>query len=264
MKHQRAQLKAFELRLSRAGFVEAGEEVEQLFDASRGDLIACGRLVDRREGGEPLEWLIGYVVFMGNRIGVDRGVFVPRPQSELIARSAIAALPRAGTAVDLCTGTGAIAVALRHACPGARVVATDVDEGACRCAARNGVEVYQGHLADPLPAAFHRACDVVVAVVPYVPTDEIVFLPRDVRTYEPAVALDGGVGGVELLSETIAASSRLLRIGGSLVVELGGDQDDLLNARIAQGGFRILERLVDAEGDLRGLRMELTAYATRA
>ena len=224
-----------------------------MIEAAAGDPTIWRGWVERRRLGEPLEWLVGYSTFMGHRVRVDRGVYVPRPQSELIARRAVDALPDGGTAVDLCTGSGAIAVALREARPKARVVAVDIDANACRCAAENGIEVYQGHLAEPLPAELNGHVDVVVAVVPYVPTDELVFLPRDVLEYEPRLALDGGVNGMELLEQAVAAGARLLHAGGSLLLEVGGQQDETLAPTLHDAGFDLVERLVDGDGDLRGV-----------
>lgn len=264
MSSVRAQKKALALQLAQAGFPAAREELQQMIEAAGGDPAIWQCWASRRRDGEPLEWLIGFTVFMGHRVRVDRGVYVPRPQTELIARRAIEALPDGGTAADLCTGSGAIAVALRNARPGARVVATDIDAKACRCAAKNDVEVHQGHLTEPIPAVLIGKFDVVAAVVPYVPTDELVFLPRDVRKYEPRAALDGGASGIELLQQAISSSRRLLRRGGSLLLELGGSQNEELAGTLEAAGFGSVECLVDEEGDLRGVHARLaTTMSTK-
>jgi release factor glutamine methyltransferase len=255
----RAQKKALAAQLARAGFPAADEEAQEMIEAARGDPAIWQCWARRRQEGEPLEWLIGFTSFMGHRVRVDRGVYVPRAQTELITRRAIDALPERGFAADLCTGSGAIAVALRNARPHARVVATDLDTTACRCAANNDVEVYQGYLALPVPAGLIGKFDVVIGVVPYVPADEIIFLPRDVRKYEPRVALDGGVNGIELLEQAISCSTRLLHAGGSLLLELGGSQDEQLLPGLQAGGFDLIERVVDDEGDLRGVHARLAA-----
>ena len=123
--------------------------------------------------------------FCGVRVLVEPGVFVPRPQTEALARRAVGAAAVDGIAVDLCTGSGAVAVVLRAERPGATVIATDVDPLAVACARRNGVEALPGDLDEPLPPAFRERVDVVTAVVPYVPTEALHLLPRDVLAYEP-------------------------------------------------------------------------------
>ncbi len=256
MTNVQAQRKIAEEQLTRAGFPTARFEIREMVRAAGTDPTIWRCWVDRRLDGEPLEWLIGFTTFMGQKVLMERGVYVPRLQSELVARRAIDLLPPAGIAVDLCTGSGAIAVALKAARPGARVVATDLDPVACRCAANNGVEVYQGHLADPVPSDLAGRVDVVTAVVPYVPTDEMAFLPRDVRRYEPRGALDGGERGLETLRQAAAASTALLRLGGSLILELGGTQDTLLAPQCRALGFGPVGRLIDEDGDLRGIHVQ--------
>ncbi len=213
------------------------EEAEELIEAAGGDQQVLERLVARRVTGEPLAWVTGRTSFHGHRVLVHAGVYVPRGQTEALVRRAIQLLPADGMAADLCTGSGAIALALGRARPGARVVATDLDQAACRCAAANGVEVYAGHLAEALPGELRGRFDVVIAVVPYVPSEEIVFLPRDVRQYEPLGALDGGPHGTRVLEQAVRAAAGLLRPGGSLLLEVGGDQDGALAGVLQESGF---------------------------
>ena len=240
-------------RLARAGCIAAPEEAAELRDAAGGDAPLLERLVARRERGEPLAWITGWVDFAGQRVRVRSGVYVPRWQTEPLTRRAVGLLPDRGLAVDLCTGSGAIAAVLSRGRPLARVVATDRDPVACRCAQENGVEVYRGDLAEPLPAELRRRFDVVTAVPPYVPTERLAFLPRDVVAYEPRLALDGGRQGTEVAVRVVRAAAELLRIGGALLVEVGGDQDHHLAPAFDEAGFAAPQRLVDEEGDLRGL-----------
>ena len=192
--------------------------------------------------------------FCGEIVVVHGGVYVPRWQSEPLALAALERLPEAGLAVDLCTGAGAIAVVLSRRRPRARVVATEIDPLAVACARANGVEVREGDLAAPLGAEFTARVDVVTAVVPYVPTDELRLLPRDVLAYEPRRALDGGIGGTALLVRAAWESVRLLQgAGGSLLLELGGEQADDLAPILDDVGLTEREVLLDEDGDLRGL-----------
>jgi len=214
------------------------------------------QLLDRRLAGEPLAWVTGSVSFAGHRVVVHPGVYVPRWQSEALCRRAIEVLPDSGLAADLCTGSGAVAVALARARPRARVTATDIDPAACRCAAANGVEVFAGNLAQPLPRELWGYFDLVVAIAPYVPSDQLVFLPRDAREHEGLLALDGGPGGTRVLEQVVWAGAGLLAAGGTLLLELGGEQDEALAPVLRAAGFSPARRLTDGAGDLRGMEAQ--------
>jgi len=209
--------------------------------------------VSRRTDGEPIAWLTGAVTFCGVRLFVAPGVYVPRLQTEPLARRAVTLLPPAGVAVDLCTGAGAIAAVLVAAVPTAQVFATELDENAARCARRNGVEVFEGFLDDPLPRAFEHCVDVLTAVVPYVPTGSLRLLPRDVQAFEPRLALDGGPDGTDLLVEVVRRSPGWLRPGGWLLLELGGDQAEPIGDLLHGSGFLGIDVMADEEGDPRAI-----------
>lgn len=238
--------------LAAAGCVAAEEEAAELI-AAAGDDSALEALVSRRTAGEPLAWLVGSVDFCGIRVRVRPGVYVPRWQSEQLARRAGGLLRGQGVAVDLCTGAGAIACALQRAAPAASVVATDVDPIAIACARENGVRALLGDLDGPLPPTLLGRVDVMTSVVPYVPTDELRLLPRDVLAFEPRVALDGGAGGLTLLSSVVRRSNRWLRPGGWLLLELGGDQAATVADEMSAAGFEQIAVLRDEDGDDRGI-----------
>jgi release factor glutamine methyltransferase len=239
--------------LRAAGCVAADEEAGLLADAAYGDAARFEALVARRCTGEPLAWLTGTARFCDCTVRVYPGVYVPRVQSEPLALEAAARLPARGLAVDLCTGSGAVAVVLRRRRPRARVLATDIDPRAAACAAANGVQVVVVDLAAPLPAALSGRVDVVTAVVPYVPTGELRLLARDVQAFEPRRALDGGPHGTVLLERAAAAAAALLRPGGRLLLELGAGQDALLRPALTALGFRDVQTRRDEDGDLRAL-----------
>jgi release factor glutamine methyltransferase len=210
-------------------------------------------LVDRRLAGEPLAWITGHTGFGDRTVVVHPGVYVPRWQSRDLARRAGARLPDDGHAIDLCTGTGAVAAALRAARPRAHIVATDNDSRAVACAAANGVEAFVGDLFAPVPASFRGVTDVVVAVVPYVPSTELHLLPRDTLAFGDAAHYDGGPDGLDLLRRVVAESPVFLRQGGALLLELGGDQAELLRPALGRAGFASVQTWCDEDGDLRGL-----------
>jgi len=239
-------------RLTAAGCVAAEEEAGELLAAAP-DEKTLERWLLRREQGEPLAWVTGTVPFCGHTRRVDSGVYVPRSQSEELARRAstlLAVAPGRGWAVDLCTGSGAIAAHLMAAVPPARVIGIDIDMRAARCARGNGVHVLVGDLDMALrPKAF----DVVTAVAPYVPTGELRLLPADSQRYEPRLALDGGEGGLDVVRRLVVSAGRLLRPGGWLLTELGGEQDRALRPTLAASGFASAAPWFDDDGDLRGL-----------
>jgi release factor glutamine methyltransferase len=234
-------------RLAAAGCVAPDAEAAELVAAAE-EAGTLARWVGRRETGEPVAWITGTTVFAGRRLRIGPGAYVPRPQTEELARRAAAVLPAGGRALDLCTGIGAVAAHLLTAVPGATVVGVEIDRRAATWARRNGVATIVGDLATAVRGAF----DVVSAVAPYVPTGDLRLLPADVQRFEPRRALDGGPDGLVLARRIVDASTRLLRPGGWLVVELGGEQDVTLAPDLA-AAFDLVQPWHDTDGDLRGL-----------
>ncbi len=224
--------------IAEGGFVSPDAEADALLRASSEGVGPIGELIARRLRGEPLAWITGSLRFCGIRIRVDPGVFVPRPHTETLARRAVSLLPAEGIAVDLCTGSGAVAAVLGSARPRATVVATEIDAVAVACARRNGVHALVGNLDEPLPPSMRGRVDVMTAVVPYVPTGELHLLPRDVLANEPRSALDGGPGGTTVLVQAAEAAARWLRLGGTVLLEIGGDQAGAMTATLADAGLR--------------------------
>jgi len=242
-------------RLAAAGCLAADEEAAT-FLAESPDGATLESWLQRREQGEPPAWITGTVRFCGRPLRIAPGVYVPRPQTEELARRAAALLPDGGRAVDLCTGSGAVAAHLAREVPTATVIGVDVDPRAAANARGNGVVALIADLAAPFgPTA---RFDVVTAVAPYVPTEAIGLLPADVRAHEPRLALDGGPDGLDLVRRVVAAAGTLLRPGGWLMVEVGGDQDHVLAPGFASAGFGRVDSWADEDGDLRGMSAQRT------
>lgn len=244
-------------RLAAAGCVAARAEAVALTAATRDDTM-LETFVARRERGEPLAWITGTTRFCGHTIRVHPGVYVPRPQSEDLARRAAALLAACGNrprAADLCTGSGAVSVHLMAAVATASVVGVDASTRAAACARSNGVPVVVGDLGRPLES---DAFGVVTAVAPYVPTPDLGLLPSDVRDHEPPLALDGGADGLDVVRRVVESAARILRHGGWLLTEIGGSQDRALAPVLAACGFGRVDTWFDADGGLRGVAARLS------
>jgi release factor glutamine methyltransferase len=227
-------------RLRAAGCVFAEDEADLLISAAPtpGDLAA---MVDRRVGGLPLEQVLGWAEFCGLRIALDPGVFVPRRRSEFLVRQAAAQAGSGSVVVDLCCGSGALGAALAARLDQPEVHAADVDPAAVACARRNlaaaGGQVHAGDLYDALPARLRGRVDVLVANVPYVPTEAIALLPAEAREHEPRVALDGGADGLDIARRVASGAPRWLAPGGRLLIETTDSQADLAAGAFGRSGL---------------------------
>lgn len=167
----------------------------------------------RREAGEPLQYVEGFAFFMGRRFRVDERVLIPRPDTEILAERALQyleALP-APRVLDLCTGSGALAVTIAAQRPDARVVACDISEEALCVARENAAGLNVAFARGDLFAAVEGAFDVIVCNPPYLTAEDMLSLQREVR-YEPALALRGGADGLDFYRR-IAANCRFACAG---------------------------------------------------
>lgn len=236
------------LRLRAAGCVFAEDEARLLLGATADD-DALETLVARRVAGEPLEQVLGWADFGGQRLYVEPGVFVPRHRTEFLAGVAAglardrAAARRAGSpvVVDLCCGIGAIGAMIADVAGPIDLVAADVDPAAVRAARRNleprGARVFEGDLFDALPADVRGRVDVLAVNAPYVPTDEIALMPPEARDHEARVALDGGADGLDVHRRVAASAARWLAPGGSLLIETSERQAGTAAHLMRQGGL---------------------------
>jgi release factor glutamine methyltransferase len=250
-----AELAAVTRRLVAAGCLAAEEEAVELAAAAGGRSAVLAALVDRRTTGEPLAWITGSIVFCGCPIAVSPGVYVPRWQSEPLAEKAAELLPPAGRAIDLGTGSGAIARVLLERRPDASVIGTESAPAAARCARGNGIDVVDGDLFEGVPPSWRGMVDVIVAVLPYVPTEAIHFLPRDVRAFEPTSALDGGDDGLALIRRAVSEVPEWLRPGGRALFEIGGDQPEALHPALRAARLDLVRIIRDEDGDPRGVEV---------
>lgn len=227
-------LLAFVLGLRRGQLVlvdDIPEDAMTVFDA----------LIARRASGEPLQHLTGRAPFRHLELAVGPGVFIPRPETELIVELAATALAGAATVVDLCAGSGAIALAVADEYPRPWVIAVERDEAALVWLRRNAsaarVEVIAADIAAPdLLATLAGTVDVVLSNPPYVPVGSRPDLAPELA-HDPEGALFGGADGLELMPALFATAARLLRPGGFFAVEHDDTQGDSVPAMLAATGL---------------------------
>jgi len=228
-------------RLRAAGCVFAEDEARLLLAEGRTpeDLQ---RLVARRVAGEPLEHVLGWAEFAGLRIVVATGVFVPRRRTEVLVEEAARLAAPGAVVVDLCCGSGALGVAVASVVDGVELHAADVDPAAVACARVNVGRVhgraYAGDLYAALPPTLRGRVDLLLANVPYVPSDAIALMPPEARLHEARIALDGGEDGLAVARRVIAEAPEWLAPGGSLLFETSEDQAADAGAAVTAAGQR--------------------------
>lgn len=214
-------------KLRAAGCVFAEEEANILISAAR-TTDELDDMVNKRVAGLPLEHILGWAEFCGLRIAVDAGVFVPRQRTEFLVRQAIGLARSGAVVVDLCCGSGALGAAIAANFEWIELHAVDIDPVAVRCAHRNitndGGHVYEGDLFEPLSSTLRNRVDILVANVPYVPTESIRLLPPEARIYEAPVALNGGEDGLDVMRRVATEAELWLAPGGHLLVETSESQ----------------------------------------
>lgn len=226
-------------RLRAAGCVWAEDEAA-LLRAAATDAAHLEALVARRAAGEPLETVLGWVGFLGRRLVVAPGVFVPRRRTELLARTTqreVTARPGRPVVVELCCGVAPVAACLDGTA--AEVHASDLDATALECGRTNApsAALHLGDLYDALPGRLRGRVDVLAANAPYVPTARIADMPPEAREHEPPLALDGGRDGVDLHRRIAAGAAEWLAPGGVLLVETSPGQAALTTAAMGATGL---------------------------
>ncbi len=210
--------------------------------------------VDRRKAGEPLQYILGEQPFMDFTVKVTPDVLIPRWDSEVVVEKALSLLPEGQPLrlADVCTGSGALALALKYYRPQASVIATDVSEEALAVAKANSLALgldmtlAQGDLLEPLTGRFH----LILSNPPYIPTFQLWLLDGDVLQ-EPRLALDGGIDGLEFYHRLAMEGPDKLYPGGWLVVEIGSGQGEDVAAMFREGGLQAVEFGWDYGGNQR-------------
>ncbi|MHB9003250.1 MAG: peptide chain release factor N(5)-glutamine methyltransferase [Coriobacteriia bacterium] len=195
--------------------------------------VSLREAVKRRAAGEPLQYVTGEVAFRHIVLRVVPGVFIPRPETEILAEECLTFLhasgaPASAVVVDACTGSGAVACSIAQEQPGATVHATELSLLAVATARANAerlgladrVTILEGDLLSPLPDSLLGNVDCLVSNPPYIPSADLPDLPAEVLGFEPHLALDGGVDGLDVARRLMNEGRRWLKPGGMLAMEL--------------------------------------------
>jgi release factor glutamine methyltransferase len=220
----------------------------------------------RRAGREPLQYILGYSEFHGIKIKVGPGVLIPRPETELLAEEAIKTVKRKMSKhfmplriLDLCTGSGCIALAMANEFPTAEVYGTDASEDAISYA-RNNAEIndienatfLEGSLFEPVGEIFtddsSYAFDLITSNPPYIRRDDIKYLQPEIKEWEPAEALDGGEDGLDYYRAIIPGAGDYLKELGTLILEIGIGQAEAVKRMAKEAGFSDIATIRDYAG----------------
>lgn len=210
-------------------------------------------MLARRIDGQPLAYIIGSWSFYGLTLTVTPDVLIPRMDTEILAAEAIALSP--ARALDLCTGSGCVALAVAHSVPDSRVVMLDRSDAALRVARANArdlklqnrVTAVRGDVLSA-PVTDLGRFDIITCNPPYIPTHECDTLDSDVRDYEPRMALDGGADGLKFYRSVLTHWSGCLSCGGRLLFEAGIGQAAAVSALMELSGFREIDTVNDTGG----------------
>lgn len=227
---------------------------------SQAELVAARGLVGRRVGREPLQYILGTQEFCGLEFDVNPAVLIPRPETELLVEYVAQRIPveRQATIVDVCTGSGCIAVAVARLRPRARVFAIDLSntsldvarQNAARHAVGEHITWLEGDLLGPLAGQkLEGRIDVIVSNPPYIAEADWATLQPEVRLFEPRGALVAGPQGTELHERLMQEAGQYLSPSGVLIMEIGAGQARAMRRIVDQiSGYRFHQLVYDAAG----------------
>ena len=186
----------------------------------------------------PVQYILGATAFRELELTVTPAVLIPRPETEVLVDVALELLPTGGRALDLCCGSGAIALSLKRELAEVAVVATDISQAALAVARANGAscELEIEWLSGDLFAAVEGDFDLVVSNPPYVKSGDLYRLEPEVRDHEPRLALDGGADGLDCYRRIAHQASDHIRPGGYLLLEVGDGQSAEVEKLLAEVG----------------------------
>lgn len=263
-------LKAGEQQLSDAGIPEAKVDAWYLMEAAFGidrtwyylhggeaaadeaKVSQFLKWINKRAEGIPVQQLTGKASFMGFEFEVTGDVLVPRQDTETLVETALSKLPEDACVLDMCTGSGCIILSLAALRPDIRGLGADLSEKALAVAEKNcirlglsgRIELKHSDMFETISGRF----DMIVSNPPYIRSDEIENLMREVKDHEPRMALDGGADGLVFYRRLVADAPEHLKAGGHLIMEIGFDQAADVTALMSAAGYKEITVVKDLPG----------------
>lgn len=242
----------------------------QLPELNAEELTTLSELVAQRLSGVPLAHLTERQHFLGMEYIVNKGLYIPRKETELLASVAIATANSIQTAsditlIDLCTGIGTVALAVAHHCGNVRVLGSDIYTPAIEAAHINSAHFnltqratfYNADLFAPFES-LQGAVDIIVSAPPYITSTKVKNMAEEIAQHEPEEAFDAGPFGLSIFNQLIALAPKYLRAGGFLIFECGLGQGDFLAKRIGGNkSYASVEKFCDEQGNVRVLKAKL-------
>jgi release factor glutamine methyltransferase len=212
------------------------------------ELARYREFIRRRRAGEPVAYIRGEKEFYGRLFHIDKRVLVPRPDTEILVQTALrrtTSSSMGGRYLDLCTGSGCVAVTIARERPTCKVFAVDLSTDALAVAEDNAIRLggifqmafLQGDLYEPLRVHPGMRFELITANPPYISDPDFATLPADVRGFEPRLALTGGPDGLDVMRRVVAGARERLRSGAVLAVEMGAGQTEGVRALFVEAGF---------------------------
>lgn len=222
-------------------------------EIGKGEYAEYKRLIEKRSSRYPLQYITNVQQFMGYDFYVDESVLIPRPETELLILEVerLISSRKPVKVLDMCTGSGCIGISLKLRNENCLVTAADISGDALEVAERNAEELgadvgfYKSDLFLNIPAGCY---DIIVSNPPYIETDSLASLMREVRDFEPELALDGREDGLYFYREIIDKSKDFLGMGGKLAFEIGYNQAESVETLMKNAGFGDMEVIKDMSG----------------
>ena len=247
-----AKTDTFLLLEAAAGITKAGYLLDPDKQLSASEYELFDGFLKRRMQHEPCQYIIGQTEFYGLSFLVNEHVLIPRQDTELLVEETLKTTAEDSRVLDLCTGSGAVAVAIKHSRPDAAVTALDISKDALETAKKNaeqnrcGIEFLVSDLFEELGA--ERKFDVIVSNPPYISETEYETLMPEVKDHEPSLALLAGEEGLDIYRRLTAEAPRYLAKGGALLVEIGCSQAEAVSRLFKENGFKEIKVIKDLAG----------------